>query len=230
MNIRCTHRVSALTSGSVTAADSRISFSQSLPADCVAARVLWRVLVRAGNVQTRKCAVVKTNPFEIRLEKAVMRSRDCAQKIRLLIVDDHPILREGVRGLIDLQPDMVVCGESESVSDALTIATELQPDVATVDLKLGKESGLELIRRLRVVGCAKKILALSAHEERAYEYAALAAGADGYVTKLSPGRTLIRAIRELEPVRDFDDEIGACGFKPLFHSGDTTHPLEAVCV
>ena len=97
---------------------------------------------------------------------------------------------------------MVVCGESEDTSDALAKVAALRPDVATVDLNLGCESGLELISQMRALGSAPKILVLSFHEERRYAHGAAAAGADAYVTKGAAAQTLVRAIRQLMPSRN----------------------------
>ena len=83
----------------------------------------------------------------------------------------------GLHRLIDLQPDMVACGESENIPDALAKISGLHPDVATVDLELGSECGLELIRRIRALGSTLRILVVSSHEEAAVVEAAAAAGA-----------------------------------------------------
>ena len=126
-----------------------------------------------------------------------MRRKDLARKIRVLIVDDDPVVRRGIHFLIAGQPDMVVCGETEDAPDALAKVVELRPEVATVDLNLGSESGLELIRRMRALGSAPRILVLSFHEERPYVDGAAAAGADAYVTKGAATQSLVGAIRQL---------------------------------
>jgi DNA-binding NarL/FixJ family response regulator len=125
-----------------------------------------------------------------------MKSDD-TYRIRLMIVDDHTNLRFGVRKFIESQPDMIVCGEAESVSDALAKVTELQPDVATVDYNLGKECGLDLIRPMLILNAALKIIMLSMHEDAFYVERAAAAGAHGYVKKRMVTETLIPAIRML---------------------------------
>jgi DNA-binding NarL/FixJ family response regulator len=127
-----------------------------------------------------------------------MKRRDCRQKIRVLVVDDHAIVRQAVQTFLNVQPDITVCGLSASVSEALKKTTELRPDVVLVDLRLGAESGLELIRRLRALGFAAGIVVLSSQEGRPYERAARTAGADGYVTKRAAPHVLIQSIRALD--------------------------------
>jgi DNA-binding NarL/FixJ family response regulator len=126
-----------------------------------------------------------------------MQRKDCVEKTRVLIGEDHPLMREGIHSLIDQQPDMVVCGESETASDALAKTARLRPDVASVDLNLGNESGLDMNRRMRALGSTVNILILSSHDERCYAERAAAAGAHGHVTKQAAAQTLFDAIREL---------------------------------
>src|SRR5512138_14440 len=126
-----------------------------------------------------------------------MQTLDRLPRIRVLIADDNSILREGVQEFINLQPDMCVCGQSETVSDALAQVGRLRPDVMTVDFNLGGESGFELIRQLRATGSTMRILVLSSLDDPVYVRAALTAGADGYVSKQAPARALIETIREL---------------------------------
>jgi len=126
-----------------------------------------------------------------------MQSRDETKKIRVLIVDDHPTVRMGLRFFLDMQPDMVVCGECKDASDLLAKVAKLRPDVVTVDINLGGESGLDLVGPMRALGPALKILVLSFHEERRYMEHAAAVGAHGYVTKQTATQTLVPTIREL---------------------------------
>ncbi len=126
-----------------------------------------------------------------------MKVWNCAEKIRVLVVDDHPTVREGLRSLIDRQQDVVVCGESANASDALAKVAELRPDVATVDLNLGSESGLELIARMRAMAPALKILALTLHEDSWHRESAAIAGAHDYVTKREATQSLVAKIRQV---------------------------------
>jgi len=116
------------------------------------------------------------------------------QQRRVLIVDDHPILREGLRGLIDQQSDLVVCGEAASVEAALQQLRELRPDGMVVDISLGKESGLDLIQQARLLAPELAILVLSMHDEMIYAERALRSGAGGYVMKQEATRQVVAAL------------------------------------
>jgi DNA-binding NarL/FixJ family response regulator len=113
----------------------------------------------------------------------------------ILIVDDHPILREGLRGLIDQQGDLKVCAEAGGVESALQLLRELQPDGMIVDISLGKESGLDLIQQARAQHPALAILVLSMHDEMLYAERALRGGASGYVMKQEATQQVIAALR-----------------------------------
>jgi len=119
------------------------------------------------------------------------------RKCRILIVDDHPLLREGLRGVINRVPDMVVCGEAENASQAMNAVQKLAPDLALVDITLPGKSGLELVKDLKVTHPQLAILAISMHDESLYAERVLRAGASGYITKQQPPEELIRAIRQV---------------------------------
>ncbi len=96
---------------------------------------------------------------------------------RVFLVEDHPLLRDGLRMQIDDDPDMQVCGEAEDVADALQGIDHLQPDVAIIDLSLKTGSGLDLINRLRSTTRSLKIIVFSMQDEHLYAERALRAGA-----------------------------------------------------
>jgi DNA-binding NarL/FixJ family response regulator len=118
-------------------------------------------------------------------------------KKRILIVDDHPMLREGLRGVINRQPDMLVCGEAENAAQAMNAVQKLAPDLALVDITLPGKSGLELVKDLKVMHPQVVILAISMHDESLYAERMLRAGASGYITKQQPPEELIKAIRQV---------------------------------
>jgi DNA-binding NarL/FixJ family response regulator len=118
-------------------------------------------------------------------------------KKKILIVDDHPMLREGLRGVINRQPDLWVCGEAENAAQALNAAQKLAPDLALVDITLPGKSGLELVKDLKVMHPHVVILAISMHDESLYAERMLRAGASGYITKQQPPEELIKAIRQV---------------------------------
>jgi DNA-binding NarL/FixJ family response regulator len=116
---------------------------------------------------------------------------------RVLIVDDHPIVREGLRALISQHPDLAVCGEAESVSEALALAASAAPDIAVVDISLKDSDGLELIRCLRESYPSVRILVSSMHDESLYARRSLRAGALGFVSKENAAKQIVDAIRRV---------------------------------
>ncbi|MGQ9612461.1 MAG: response regulator [Chloroflexus sp.] len=113
----------------------------------------------------------------------------------ILLVDDHAVLRAGLRLLLDGQPDLRVIGEAEDVRTAVVQATTLQPDLILLDLSLTGSSGLAAIPALRTVAPHSRILVLTMHDDEGYVRQALATGANGYVLKRAADAELIAAIR-----------------------------------
>jgi DNA-binding NarL/FixJ family response regulator len=116
---------------------------------------------------------------------------------QILIVDDHPMMREGLRGVINREPDLLVCGEAANANQALEAVQRLAPDLALVDINLPGKSGLELVKDLKALHPGVVVLALSMHEEALYAERMLRAGASGYITKQQPPGELLRAIRQV---------------------------------
>ncbi len=114
---------------------------------------------------------------------------------RIFLVDDHPVLRQGMGRLIDDQPDMQMCGEAESPPDALRLLASAKADVVIVDLTLRGGDGLELCKQIRDRWKELPILVVSMHDEALYAERALKAGAKGYVMKQEPQETVMTAIR-----------------------------------
>jgi two-component system response regulator NreC len=115
--------------------------------------------------------------------------------IRILLVDDHPILRAGLRTLIDAQPDMVAVGEASDGAEAITQAIELKPDVIIMDLAMPNMDGLEAMRRIHDLNLPCKMLALTMHAEAEYLFKVLEDGGSGYVLKQGVDSDLFEAIR-----------------------------------
>jgi len=120
-----------------------------------------------------------------------------ARRLRLLVVDDHQILREGLRALLELQPDMEVVGEASHFEEALAMAVAHKPDVVLTDIGLPGRSGLMLARELRQVCPGSHTVLLTAHSSEEYIRAGLEAQADGYVLKDSGHAELMTAIRSV---------------------------------
>lgn len=118
-------------------------------------------------------------------------------RARVLLVDDHPMVRYGLTQLINGNHDMVVCGEAGDAAQAITAVEQLRPDLVVVDIALGGEDGLTLIGQLRARWPETRILALSMHSEALYAERALKAGAGGYVTKQQRPPEVIVALRRV---------------------------------
>ncbi|RYF44266.1 MAG: response regulator transcription factor [Comamonadaceae bacterium] len=116
---------------------------------------------------------------------------------KVLIVDDHPILRHGIAQMVAREDDMEVCGEAGSVPDALAFIAAHPVDLAIVDLSLDDRSGMELIRTVRQRYPQLRCLVLSMHDENLHAERALRAGASGYVMKQEATRKIITALRRV---------------------------------
>ncbi len=138
------------------------------------------------------------------------------KKIRLLLADDHAILRAGLRMLLDAQPDMLVVGEAADGEEAVRRALVTRPDVAVVDLTMPGLSGVETLQRLRRELPSARLLVLTMHEDPGYARMAQAAGASGHVIKDSDSSELLSAIRAVHRGRTFV-QVGA-GAETLDHA------------
>ncbi len=116
-------------------------------------------------------------------------------KIRIILVDDHPFVREGIRQFIERDPMMEVLAEGKDGVEALELIHKHRPHVAVIDLQMPRLSGLDVIRQTREAGIPVNFLALTGHDEDPYVFAALRAGAKGYLLKTAGPEELGRAIR-----------------------------------
>lgn len=127
-------------------------------------------------------------------------------KTRVLIVDDHPILRHGIAQLVGRESDFEACSEAGTVDEALEVLAHQPADVAIVDLSLEDQSGLELIRRAKARHPALQCLVLSMHDERLHAERALRAGARGYLMKQEATRKIVAALRQVRAGRIYLSE------------------------
>jgi DNA-binding NarL/FixJ family response regulator len=116
---------------------------------------------------------------------------------RVLIVDDHPIVRQGLRRMIEPEPDLVVCGEVQTEREARAAIRALAPDVVIVDISLAQGDGLELVRDVHAQRPDLPMLVLSMHDELIYAERLLAAGASGYIMKQAASDQLLIALRQV---------------------------------
>ncbi len=116
-------------------------------------------------------------------------------KLRILLAEDHKTVREGVKLLVNAQPDMEIVGEADDGEAAITEAARLQPDIIIMDISMPGLNGLKATKRLRIQMPKVKILTLSRHTDDGYLQQLIAAGANGYVLKQSAPNDLINAIR-----------------------------------
>jgi len=119
------------------------------------------------------------------------------QQSRILIVDDHPLVRAGLRSLIDAEPDLTICAEVSNVRDAIELARSQAPDLVLVDISLDDGNGIELIKRLKVHDPDIKMLVCSMHDESLFAERAINAGARGYVNKHQVTEQVLDAIRQV---------------------------------
>ena len=123
-------------------------------------------------------------------------------KKRVFVVDDHPIVRQGLALLINQENDLMVCGEAEDMHTALQAATITHPDVMIVDISLNGPDGLELLKHVRLKCPALPVLILSMHDEQIYAERALRAGANGYIMKQEATERVLVALRRILERRD----------------------------
>jgi len=124
-----------------------------------------------------------------------LQTKTGGDKRKVLIVDDHPIVRDGLASLINHENDLEVCGQAEEAPEALKAVSELKPDVAIVDISLKSSDGIELTKSIKARAPRLPVIVFSIHEESTYAERALRAGAQGYLMKEVVSEKIIAAIR-----------------------------------
>lgn len=118
-------------------------------------------------------------------------------KKRILVVDDHPIVRQGLALLINREPDLVVCGEAEEATGAMHVLASARPDVLILDISLNGPDGLDVLKNIRINQPTLPVLILSMHDESIYAERALRAGANGYIMKQEATEKVLVAVRRI---------------------------------
>jgi DNA-binding NarL/FixJ family response regulator len=120
-----------------------------------------------------------------------------AKKFRVLLVDDHPVVRQGLGLLIDREPDLQVCGEADGAQTAFQRLGTLRPDIVVLDISLTGPDGLDVLKEIRLRSVSLPVLILSMHDESIYAERALRAGANGYIMKQEATEKVLVAIRRI---------------------------------
>lgn len=125
------------------------------------------------------------------------RKKPLARKFGILLVDDHPLVRERLGDVINREKDLVVCGEAEERHQAIDLINQTPPDLAIIDITLKNSDGLELIKDIHARWSTLPMLVVSMHDETLYAERVLRAGARGYITKQEATRNILLAIRRI---------------------------------
>ena len=119
------------------------------------------------------------------------------RRTKILVVDDHPIVRQGLTELVNREDDLMVCGQAEDAHQAMQAVKALKPDMIIVDISLKETSGMELIKDIKARYPSLSVLALSMHDESMYAERVLRAGAEGYIMKAEATENIVMAIRKI---------------------------------
>jgi len=147
--------------------------------------------------------------------------------IRVLVVDDHAILRDGIRSLLESQEDIIVVGEAADGAEAIKLVDKLLPDIVLMDISMPKTNGLEATRIIKDRHPQLKVLILTQHDNREYIAPALGAGAAGYVLKRSGRREMLNAIRQVHKQGAFlSNNVAQEVFQDYSQAGRTAEEIE----
>jgi DNA-binding NarL/FixJ family response regulator len=150
-------------------------------------------------------------------------------KHRILIVDDHPMMREGLAQLINHEPDLTAEAQADSAAQALTIIADALPDLLLLDISLPDKSGIELIKDVQTLHPALPILVVSMHDESLYAERVLRAGGRGYIMKQEGGKKLMQAIRQVLSGRIYvSEKISAKILETFSGHGNIRSPVETL--
>jgi DNA-binding NarL/FixJ family response regulator len=142
---------------------------------------------------------------------------------RILIVDDHPMMRTGLAQLIDTEPDLKVCAQADNAGQAITLVSKQKFDLALLDISLPDKNGLELIKDLRALRLELPILVVSMHDELIYAERVLRAGGRGYIMKQEGGEKFLSAIRQVLAGKIFVSEKMSARILDVFSGRKSEH-------
>jgi DNA-binding NarL/FixJ family response regulator len=151
------------------------------------------------------------------------------KKRRIMVVDDHPMMRQGLAQLIGAEPDLAICGEAENAERALDSIGALKPDLVLADISLPGKNGLELIKDFQAIHPGLPVLVISMHDETLYAERVLRAGGRGYIMKQEGGKKLMQAIRQVLDGKIYVSEKISAEILEMFSSrraGSEASPLE----
>lgn len=151
-------------------------------------------------------------------------------KIKVFLVDDHPLVREGLATIINQQPDVEVCGEAETAREALAAVAAAKPDIVIVDISLANGSGLDLVKDLKAGYPELRSLVLSMHDESLYAERSLHAGARGYIMKREAAKKVVEGVRAVHGGQLYVSEKVSSSMAEKFAAGRTAvaSPVETL--
>ncbi|HEY5043173.1 MAG TPA: response regulator transcription factor [Verrucomicrobiae bacterium] len=159
-----------------------------------------------------------------------MTKKSAAQnRKRILIVDDHPMMRQGLAQLIGAETDLAICGEAENAERALDSIGDLKPDLVLADISLPGKNGLELIKDFHAMQPGLPVLVISMHDESLYAERVLRAGGRGYIMKQEGGKKLMQAIRQVLEGKIYVSEKMSAEILEMFsgrRAGTESSPVE----
>lgn len=153
----------------------------------------------------QECGLLDAVRLQGNEEGLEMSVEECRDVIRIMIADDHAILRAGLRSLLSAQEDMTVVAEAVDGQEAVEKAGSAKPDVLLLDITMPKKSGIEALQEIRKLSPATRVLVLTMHDDHAYLRSVLAAGGSGYLVKRAADTELLMAIRAIQQGRSYID-------------------------
>jgi DNA-binding NarL/FixJ family response regulator len=159
------------------------------------------------------------------VRKLQLRPADPPKIIEILLVDDHPIVRQGLASLLEQEVDLRVCGEADDSDHALKQVRNLKPDIAIIDVSLKESNGLELVKQIKAEFPDLPMLVLSMHDEQMYGPRSLKAGARGYIMKQEAPIQLIGAIRK---ILDGEIYLSSNMTSQMVNYAVSGHPMESL--